>query len=153
MVVGSVEKGITEDIEKVMAKCREGKGYGLTVLRGNYNLQKIPPSYHRVSDRYEIVAYLVEIGRELVINCSVEEKKYDGKEFVDILKNRLQHIFEGVSFDEYRSSDTIQSDMDTILKYRDDSDFPLYLVFNIENEMLYLWGLDIERNLKNKKKS
>ena len=133
MVVGTVKGGITKGFKKIMAKCQEGNGYGITIKDDNYVLEDIPVGYHQSTlDEIEIWRY--KYAESLYDNYDLDD--YEADRIVD----RVNLVESCISFTKYNSSPKIQEGYDLFVKSVSVAYEPFYLVFNLKENLLCLWG-------------
>lgn len=97
MVVGTVKGGITKGLKKVMTKCQEGNGYGLTIEEENYVLEDIPSGYHRfTSDE-------ISIWRDKYAESLYDDDELDDYE-ADRIVDKINFVEPCISFTKYNSS-------------------------------------------------
>lgn len=136
MIVGTVKGGITKGIKKIMAKCQEGTGYGITIKDDNYVLESIPAGYHQ-STLDEIDIWRDKYAESLYDNYDLDD--YEADRIVD----RVNLVESCISFTKYNSSSEIQEGYDLFVKSVSVAFEPFYLVFNLKENLLCLWGPDM----------
>lgn len=137
MVVGTVTGGIPRGMKKIMAKCQEGNGYGLTIEGENYVLRNIPAGYHR-STFDEINIWRDKYAESLYDDYELDE--YEADRIVE----KIDFVEPCISFERYNSNSDIQEGYDLYIKSVSIACEPLYLVFNLGERLICLWGPDME---------
>lgn len=136
MIVGTVKGGITRGLKKIMAKCQEGKGYGITIKNDNYVLENIPAGYHQ-STLDEIDIWRDKYAESLYDNYDLDD--YEDDRIVD----RVNLVESCISFTKYNSNPKLQEGYDLFIKSVSVAYEPFYLVFNLKENLLCLWGPDM----------
>lgn len=126
-------------LKKVMLKCEEGIGYGLTIEEDKYIVEDIPEGYHRF-DEGEIDIWRDKYSESLYDDYDLDE--YEADDIVD----KLELVKPCVSFEEYNSNPDMQNGYDLYVQTVSSAFEPIYiyLVFNLKEKLLCLWGPDME---------
>lgn len=119
-----------------MAKCQEGKGYGITIKDDNYVLESIPAGYHQ-STLDEIDIWRDKYAESLYDNYDLDD--YEADRIVD----RVNLVESCISFTKYNSNPKLQEGYDLFIKSVSVAYEPFYLVFNLKENLLCLWGPDM----------